>query len=116
MPFALPILPRDLSNSTSMRSVSPGTTGLRHFTLSADMKYASLPIQLQHAGHDGVIGEVALEMRFVHRHIFDAGDLVALDAGDAIDHQERIAMRENLHQLVCIQAAAAGQHRFNLRG
>src|SRR6185436_5622544 len=38
IPFALPIFPRDLVNSTSIVSVSPGRTGLRHFTLSAAMK------------------------------------------------------------------------------
>ena len=37
-PLALPILPRDFVSSTSMTSTSPGTTGLRHFTSSADMK------------------------------------------------------------------------------
>src|SRR6267143_1855654 len=37
-PLALPIFPRDLVNSTSMISVSPGRTGLRHLTLSAAMK------------------------------------------------------------------------------
>src|SRR5579883_1239058 len=37
-PLALPILPRNLVNSTSITSVSPGRTGLRHFTLSAAMK------------------------------------------------------------------------------
>src|SRR5688572_2654822 len=38
VPLALPILPRDLVSSTSMTRLSPGRTGLRHFTLSADMK------------------------------------------------------------------------------
>ena len=38
VPLARPILPRDLVSSTSMMSVSPGVTGLRHFTSSADMK------------------------------------------------------------------------------
>ena len=37
-PFARPIFPRDFVNSTSMTSVSPGRTGLRHLTLSAAMK------------------------------------------------------------------------------
>ena len=37
-PRALPILPRDLVISTSMTRVSPGRTGLRHLTSSADMK------------------------------------------------------------------------------
>src|SRR5580765_5334163 len=35
-PLALPIFPRALINSTVMTSVSPGRTGLRHFTLSAE--------------------------------------------------------------------------------
>src|SRR5690242_419169 len=39
-PLALPILPRTLVISTSMTITSPGTTGLRHLTSSADMKYA----------------------------------------------------------------------------
>src|SRR5436190_8854535 len=37
-PLALPTLPRALVNSTSMTSVSPGRTGLRHLTFSAAMK------------------------------------------------------------------------------
>src|ERR1044071_3573386 len=37
-PFARPILPRDFVISISMMRVSPGRTGLRHFTLSADIK------------------------------------------------------------------------------
>src|SRR5665213_1445056 len=35
-PLALPILPRDFTNSTSMVNVSPGRTGFRQRTLSAD--------------------------------------------------------------------------------
>lgn len=38
LPFALPILPRALVISTSIIRMSPGRTGLRHFTSSADMK------------------------------------------------------------------------------
>src|SRR5438552_15382639 len=38
IPLALPILPRAFTNSTSIMRVSPGRTGLRHFTLSAEMK------------------------------------------------------------------------------
>ena len=38
LPCALPILPRDLVSSTSMVSVSPGITGLRHLTFSAAIK------------------------------------------------------------------------------
>ena len=37
-PLARPILPRTLVSSTSMMRVSPGPTGLRHLTSSADMK------------------------------------------------------------------------------
>lgn len=37
-PRALPILPRDLVNTTLITRASPGRTGLRHFTDSADMK------------------------------------------------------------------------------
>src|SRR5713226_6503629 len=40
-PLALPILPRCFVSSTSMIKRSPGRTGLRHFTFSAAMKYAS---------------------------------------------------------------------------
>src|SRR5437762_1388817 len=35
IPFALPIFPRAFVSSTSIFSVSPGRTGLRHLTLSA---------------------------------------------------------------------------------
>ena len=37
-PLALPILPRNLVSSTAITRVSPGRTGLRQRTLSADMK------------------------------------------------------------------------------
>src|SRR5437899_9202300 len=37
-PLAFPTFPRALVSSTSMISVSPGRTGLRHLTLSAAMK------------------------------------------------------------------------------
>ena len=37
-PLALPMLRRDLSNSTSILRMAPGRTGFRHFTFSADMK------------------------------------------------------------------------------
>ena len=37
-PLARPIFPRALVSSTSISIVSPGRTGLRHFTLSAAMK------------------------------------------------------------------------------
>src|SRR6202012_1446689 len=42
IPLPLPILPRTFVSSISINNVSPGTTGLRHLTSSADMKKAIL--------------------------------------------------------------------------
>ena len=52
------------------------------------------------AGHDGVVGEVALELGLVERDVFDGDDaLLALDLDDAVDEEEGIAMRQEGHDL-----------------
>ena len=50
------------------------------------------------AGHDGVVGEVALEVRLVDGDVLDGDDaLPALDLDDTVDKEEGIAMRQEGH-------------------
>ena len=52
----------------------------------------------EHARHDRELREMPLEERLVDGDVLDAdGALVAVHVDDAIDHQERIAMRQQLH-------------------
>src|SRR5215469_5271648 len=50
------------------------------------------------AGHDGVVGEVAGELRLVGGDVFDGDDaLLALHLDHAVDEQEGVAVREDGH-------------------
>ena len=74
-----------------------GVLGVKHHEDAGDLGHG---FDLQHAGHDGVVGEVALEEGFVDGDRFDAGALgVALEGDDAVDHEERIPVGEDLHDL-----------------
>src|SRR5690606_6606840 len=54
----------------------------------------------QHTGHDRVPREVALEERLVDGDVLDADNsTVGLDLDDPIDQEERVAMRDHLHDL-----------------
>src|SRR5690606_23197996 len=53
----------------------------------------------ENARHDGVAREVALEEWLVDGHVLEPdGGLVAIHVEDAIDQEERIAMRQQLEQ------------------
>ena len=81
-----------------------------------DLRYG---FHLEHARHDGVTGEMALEERFVDRDGFLADRLeLAVEFQDAVDEQERVAVRQDLHDLVDIETGfARGDvlHRHLLR-
>ena len=50
---------------------------------------------MQDAGHDRAAGEMAHEMRLVHRHVLDAdAGLVALRLDDSVDKQKGVTMRQ----------------------
>ena len=65
-------------------------------------------LDLEHAGHDRVTGEVTGEVRLVHRHIFHAGAFVFAEAiDDAVDHEEWVTVGENFEHLVDVEDAFA---------
>ncbi len=69
---------------------------------------------LKHAGHDRVPREVALEKGLVDGDIFDPGALVvSFEVDDAVDHEEGVAVRKDLHQLVDVEDGFAA---WNLDG
>ncbi len=52
------------------------------------------------AGHDGVVGEVALKVGLVDGDVFDGDDaLLALHLDNAVDEEEGIAVRQEGHDL-----------------
>ena len=52
------------------------------------------------AGHDGVVGEVALEVGLVDGDVLDGDDAFgAFDLEDAVDEEEGVAMGEDRHDL-----------------
>jgi hypothetical protein len=52
------------------------------------------------AGHDGVVGEVTLEVGLVDGDVFDGDDaLLAFDLEDAVDEEEGVAVGEEGHDL-----------------
>jgi hypothetical protein len=56
------------------------------------------PFDDEHPRHDRELREMPLEERLVDGHALDAdGALVAIHVDDAVDHQEGIAMRQELH-------------------
>jgi len=54
-------------------------------------------------------GKMALEKRFVDRHRFysDAFRSCFIEADNAIDHQERIPVRQNLDDFVAVESTSA---------
>ena len=61
----------------------------------------------QDAGHDGVVGEVAGEVRLVGGDVLDGDDArLALHLDDAVDEQEGIAVREDGHDLDDVHGVA----------
>ena len=65
----------------------------------------------QDARHDWLLRKMTGEMRLVDRDIFDADRrIVVIDLDDAVHQQERIAMRQQRHQLADID----GLKRYRL--
>ena len=105
-----------------MMSWSPGRTGLRHFTLSQLMKKRGLALRRRSRrsirmpaacaiasscstpGMTGLPGIVALEIRLVDRDVLDRDELVLADELDhAVDHHERIAVRQRVEDAADIE-------------
>lgn len=60
--------------------------------------------ELEHAGHDGVFGEVTGEERLVHGHVLQPGTLVvAFEIDDSVDEEEGVTVGEKLHDIVDIE-------------
>jgi len=65
---------------------------------------------LHHAGHHRMAGEMSLKERLVNRHGFDADTFgFRFEADNAIDHEKRETMRQNLHYLVRIEPTIAAR-------
>ena len=74
--------------------------GLPHHHDRGDLSHG---LDLQHARHDGVPGEVTLEVGLVDRDAFDADGLeVSVKLHNAVHHQEGIAVRQDIHHPVDI--------------
>ena len=60
----------------------------------------------QHAGKDRLAGEMPGELRLVERDVLDAdAGVVAVDLDDAVDQQERVAVRQQLQDLLDVGRA-----------
>ncbi len=69
--------------------------------------------ELKNAWHDGMVGKVSLEIRFVDGDSFHAGGFqFAIEFHNAIHHEERIAVRENLHDRIDVEGARRGGNGF----
>src|SRR6266850_2451186 len=58
--------------------------------------------KLKYTRHDRMSGKVALKVRFIYRNVLEAHNVVTFDEYNPIHHQERITMREKLHQALGI--------------
>src|SRR4029453_16701806 len=66
---------------------------------------------LQDARHHRMPWEMALEKRLVDCDRFDSNTFrFGVETDDAIDHEKRKTVRQNLHHLVRIESAVAGRH------
>ena len=108
---------------TSSRSWSPGTTGRRSLTSSIEASSATLPDRVavaairmpaglghglddQDAGHDRPARPVSLEERLVDAHVLERHDATAgLELEHPVDQQERVAMRQDLHDPLDVHRA-----------
>ncbi|MNL23923.1 hypothetical protein D3C87_1453360 [compost metagenome] len=73
----------------------------------------------QNARHDRAIREMTGEMRFVDRHVLDANRrIITIDLDDLVDEQERVTMRQKLHDFQNVSRAERRlgffSHRFFL--
>ena len=64
----------------------------------------------QHAGHDRIVGKVALKKGLVHGHILDGYQaLAALELNHSVDQQKRVAVRKQSQDLLDIKCHAVLQ-------
>ena len=67
----------------------------------------------QNAGHHRETGKVTVKVRLVDRHILDAYNGIAIDLKNAIDHQHRVAVRQNRSNLLNVQRChGRGRNRY----
>ncbi len=71
----------------------------------------------QHPGHDRMTGKVPGKERLVHRHVLDRAQRLARLAGkNAIDQQERVPVRQELHDAVDVErTVVVCRHDSSLR-
>src|SRR5262249_27304073 len=66
-------------------------------------------LHLKDAGHYRVPGKMPGKVRLVYRYCFHSGTFgLAFKAKDAVDHQKRVAMRQDFHHLVNVETAFSG--------
>src|SRR5207245_9982958 len=73
--------------------------------------------RLHHPGHHWMTGKMSLAKWFVNRdrpHA-DAFRSAFIAADDPIDHQKRITMRQNLHDLFAVEPAVAFRYHARQR-
>ena len=57
-------------------------------------------LDLKHAGHDGLMREVSLEIGFIGSDVLDADHMFLALLDDLVDKQHRVAVRQHLAYLV----------------
>jgi hypothetical protein len=84
---------------------------VRNFLQQQDAAGLGHRLHHQHAGHDRIAGEVAVEERFVDGDVLDGHDpLGALELDDAVDQQKRIAVGQKFHDLPNVQCLIFRRH------
>ena len=74
--------------------------GIFHTAEHEDAAHLSHGLDLQHTGHDGLMGEVPLEERLVDRHILNAHHVFLALLDDFVNEQHGIAMWQHGTYLV----------------
>src|SRR5262249_31798651 len=69
----------------------------------------------QNPGHDGQIGKMTSEKRFIHRDILDGHDpRVALQVDDSVNQQEREAVRQDTQNVLDIHGGFGRSFHWSL--
>ena len=87
----------DIVNLQEIGRVVFGIINIAQYQNAAHLGHC---LDLQHARHDGLIGEVALEERFISRHVLDAYHVFLTFLDDFVNQEHRVAMRQHLAYLV----------------
>lgn len=82
-----------------------------------DAGHLSQRFDLQDAGHDGSMGKVTCEVRFVDGDVLDSdGSFAGLERDDAIDEKERVAMWKDFHDVINRHDGGPGGGRGHMTG